>query len=67
VNEQEIELVIVQLELDFDVGGEATEVLPFFILYDLVGEGDGDGAVGFFVVGLVGTAAVVAGPPMPKS
>src|SRR5258708_10961160 len=43
------------------MGGQGAQVFSFFVFYDLVGEGDGDGAVGFFVVGLVGAAAVVAG------
>lgn len=61
VYKQQVQLVIVELELDFEMGGQGAEVFSFFLFYDLVGEGDGYGSIGFLVVGLVRAAAIVAG------
>jgi len=42
------------------MGGQGAQVGAFAGFYDLIGKGDGDGAVGLLFVGLVGAAAVVA-------
>lgn len=62
MHEQQVQFVVVQLVLHSDVRGQRPEVLPLRRLYDLVGEGDGKGAVGFFLVHFIGAAAVVAFP-----
>src|SRR5258708_3928213 len=42
------------------MGREGAQPGAFVVLYDLVGVGDRNGAVGFLLPGLVGAAAVVA-------
>lgn len=43
MDKKEIQLVLVQLELDADVGGEGTEICAFYVLYGFVGVTAGEG------------------------
>lgn len=62
VDQEKVKFIIVQLKFDLDMSGQSAEVGAFVVFNDLVGKGDGDGAVGLFFVSLVGAAAIVAGP-----
>ena len=39
--------------------GKTSQVVALFLFYDLIGIGNGDGPVGFFLIGFISTAAVV--------
>ena len=61
MNQEQVEFIVVQLEFYFEMGGKGAGLGAFCVPDDLVGIGNRDGAVCFFVVGFVGAAAVVTG------
>jgi hypothetical protein len=67
MDEQQVEFVLVQLELDPDMGGQRTEVGSLLVLYDQVSIGDRDGAADFLFFGLIGAATCEPGGRGPSS
>lgn len=66
VHQQQVQLVVVQLKFQTDMGGQRAQILALRWLCDLVGKRNGHCPVGLLVVGLVGTAAVVNAPANTK-
>ena len=63
MHEQEIQLVVVQLVFESKVRWQCAQVSARFIAHELIGARNGNGAIGFLLVGLVSAAAVVATAP----